>query len=133
MIALDTNVLVRLFVSDNADQATAARGLVARFGDDEGSIHVSLVVLVEFAWVLRARAGWTKSRVLQALDGLACDPRFVLDERDAVETAMLAAETGPADFADYLIAALARDGGATTTYTFDVEAARSAGFTLVPA
>lgn len=133
MIAVDTNVLVRLFVSDEPEQARAAKRLVAAQGAAPRSIYVSYVVLAEFVWVLRTRIGWAKARVLAAVEALTSDPRFALDDRDVIETAMAMAAAGNADFADYLIAAIADARGASTTYTFDKAAGAEPGFTPVPA
>jgi predicted nucleic-acid-binding protein len=44
----------------------------------------------------------------------------------SIEAAIQAWRTGRADFADYLIAALARERGARTTATFDRAAAQAA-------
>jgi predicted nucleic-acid-binding protein len=53
MVAIDTNVLLRVLVDDDAAQATRARRWMTRH-EDEG-ILVDQVVLVELVWVLRAR------------------------------------------------------------------------------
>jgi hypothetical protein len=54
MFAVDTNVVVRYLVNDNAAQAARARRLVER-----EDIFVPLTVLLETEWVLR---GFTDSR-----------------------------------------------------------------------
>ena len=52
MIALDTNVVVRLLVNDDAAQARRARRLV-----EAGDVFVALSVLLETEWVLRYTYG----------------------------------------------------------------------------
>lgn len=133
MIAGDTNVLGRLFVSDTPEQARAAGQLVTVKGDAPRSIYGSDVVLAEFVWVPTARIGWAKARVLAAVAALTADPRVAVDDRGAIETAMMMAGDGKPDVADEFIAAIARARGASTTYTFDKDARSEPGFTLVPA
>lgn len=50
MIALDTNVLVRLIVRDDEDQFQRALDLIRRTVDEQQGIHVSDVVLAELVW-----------------------------------------------------------------------------------
>ena len=52
MIGVDTNVLIQVFIDDDPDQTTAARQLVA--GAAPGGLLISIIVLVEFVWTLRA-------------------------------------------------------------------------------
>jgi predicted nucleic-acid-binding protein len=49
MIAVDTNVLVRLLTGDDPVQATAARSLFA-----SGPVWIAKTVLLETGWVLRS-------------------------------------------------------------------------------
>ena len=49
MIAFDTNLLVRLAVNDNIEQATIAEVLL-----NEHEVFVSRPVLLETEWVLRS-------------------------------------------------------------------------------
>lgn len=66
MIAIDTNVLVRVLVDEPGQpvQVTAARALVS----DAGEVFVLLVVLVETVWVLESAYGLPKSDVLHTLE-----------------------------------------------------------------
>ena len=56
MIAVDTNVLVRLLTGDDLKQAAAARSLFAA-----GPIWIAKTVLLETAWVLRSLYGFEES------------------------------------------------------------------------
>ena len=133
MIAIDTNVLARWFVADNARQAAIARGLLTDRRRSEDPILLTPLVLMELEWVLRSTFKRSKEEILDVL-GILCDePAVVLDDRSCIEIAIAGWREGKADFADYLIAALARDRGATTVLTFDRDAAQSAAFTLLTA
>jgi predicted nucleic-acid-binding protein len=65
MIAIDTNVLVRLLVDEPGQpaQVVAARKLAS----DAHRVHVPLVVLVELVWVLESCYQVTKQQVVDAL------------------------------------------------------------------
>lgn len=66
MIALDTNVLVRLVMADDPAQAGRARGLFEAHADADGSLFVSDVVLAEFAWVLKSRYALPREAIARA-------------------------------------------------------------------
>jgi predicted nucleic-acid-binding protein len=60
MIGLDTNVVVRYLTQDNADQSAKATELFERRLTEDEPGFVSVVAMVESAWVLegsRLRAG----------------------------------------------------------------------------
>ena len=61
MIAVDTNVLVRLLTGDNPGQAAAARAAFAL-----GPVWVSKTVLLETAWVLRSLYGFDEEAIRAA-------------------------------------------------------------------
>ncbi len=52
MIALDTNVLARYLLADEADQARAARALIE---DAKAEFWIPVTVVLELAWVLRVK------------------------------------------------------------------------------
>ena len=65
MIAVDTNVLVRLLTGDDLKQAAAARSLFAA-----GPIWIAKTVLLETGWVLRSLYGFKESAVCDAFTRL---------------------------------------------------------------
>src|SRR5229473_3361894 len=65
MIAVDTNVLVRLLTEDDLKQAAAARSLFAA-----GPIWIAKTVLLETGWVLRSLYGFEESAVRDAFTKL---------------------------------------------------------------
>ena len=119
MIALDTNVLVRLLVKDDPDQFAQAVAVLERAAEAEEPCFLSGAVLCETAWVLASRYGAGRAEILSAMAELAGDGRYAFDDADALAEALRAFENGRADFSDYLIGASARRRGARTTYSFD--------------
>lgn len=101
MIALDTNVLARYLLADQADQAKAARALI---GDAKAEFWIPVSVVLELAWVLRAKKApggeiATRLRELFALHG------FRVQMPEAVHQALRWAGEGM-DLADALHLAL---------------------------
>jgi predicted nucleic-acid-binding protein len=129
LIGLDTNVLVRLCVRDDSTQVEAALRLLS--GAPPASVRISVVVLAELAWTLLRRYRLEKVALVSIMEDLLSRVELDIEGRSAVMMATHWYRTGNADFADYLIAALNREAGATSTYTFDERAASSAAFVLV--
>ena len=116
MIAIDTNVLVRVLIDEPSQtaQITAARALVA----DARNVFVSQVVLVETVWVLESAYQFLKAEVLRALDHLLANAAFDLDEESRCAAAVRLFRESNADFADCLILTGCRSRG-LDLYTFD--------------
>lgn len=132
MIGVDTNVLLRHTLADDARQSPVASGLLTSGGSGREHIVVNPVVLVEFVWTLLRRERFEKVDVLALLDTLSASDRIVFAQEGVIMSAIEAWRAGRADFQDYLIAALNLQAGARTTVTFDATAAGEPGFTLLP-
>ena len=65
MLAVDTNVLVRLLTSDDPRQASASRAL---FSTEQ--IWIAITVLLETAWVLRSIYGFGEGAISEAFTKL---------------------------------------------------------------
>ena len=118
MIAVDTNVLVRFLVRDNAKQAARAAELIR--GNE---IWVSKTVLLETEWVLRSLYRFSPQSLAEALRALAGLERVFLEDETAVAKALEWFREG-LDFADALH--LASAGNASQFATFDRKLARQA-------
>lgn len=130
MLAVDTNVLVRLLVGDDAQQRRAALKRFQRVLAAGDAVVVSPVVLAELTWVLSGAYGYSRNQIVTALRALIDTPPFVVQERAAVVEAIALFEKGAADFADYLILGLARAEGASALLTFDKRLLKTAGCQL---
>lgn len=64
MLGIDTTVLVRLLVSDDAAQTRRARKLVEKAQSGNEPVLVSLLVLLESKWVLRSRYDFSREALL---------------------------------------------------------------------
>lgn len=130
MIGLDTNIVVRYIMQDDAAQAAKATELVEGLSAAEPGF-IALVSVVELVWVLSSCFDLTRAQISKALDVLLRSKQLVVDQADQVLRALRAYEGGNADFADCLIERTAAAAGCTRTMTFDVAASRTAGMTLL--
>ena len=118
MRAVDTNVLVRALVRDDAVQSGRAEKLLAA-----DAVYVPVTVVLELEWVLRSRYGYAPALVARAIEGLAALGNVVLGERDAVIAAAARVAQGW-DFADALHHALS--AGCADFVTLDASLTRRA-------
>lgn len=131
MIALDTNVLVRLVLHDDESQARAAERLVVRARREQTSLFVADIVLCELVWVLTRRTRLTRADVAAAIDQLLRTELVVVADAAIVDRALGSYRTGRGDFADYLLREQAQAEGAETVVTFDQALKGEDGFRLI--
>jgi predicted nucleic-acid-binding protein len=124
-ITVDTNVLVRAAVEDDARQAAAAKRLLLA----AEVIAITLPVLCEFAWVLARAYKFRTEEIASAIRQLITSRGVVVD-RSAAEAGLAFLEAG-GDFADGVIAFEGVRLGGETFVSFDdaaVDLARTTGF-----
>jgi len=128
MLAVDTNVLVRVLVDDPTalDQCRAARAMVS----DAGEIFVSQIVQIETVWVLTKAYGLSKPALMATLDAVAKHPAFRLQYPEMFQTAVQHYLSGHADFADCMILAESASAGHELA-TFDRKLGKLPGTRLV--
>jgi predicted nucleic-acid-binding protein len=119
MIALDTNILVRLFVNDDPAQAKIARDLIKH----PDGIFIAKTVLLELEWVLRQVYQVDKKTLTASLKGLLGLPNATVESVAQVAQAMQDFSKGM-DFADAMH--LASTNAQMLTYTFDKKFAKLA-------
>ena len=124
MIAVDTNVLVRILADDPGQpaQAAAARALLV----EAGQVFVPTIVQVEAIGVLESGYGLPKQSIVDTLEHLEVNQAFVQEDDDLCQRALTLFRSANADYADCLILAGRRDRD-RTLYTFDKRLARLAG------
>ncbi len=130
MIALDTNVLARYLVRDDAEQAEAARSLLESLTVDRPG-YVCREVTVELVWVLERVYGYSRDQIATILAELVATEGLVIEAADDVGSAAFRYRMGGAGFSDLMILAAAERTGAQPLYTFDQKAARLEGVTLL--
>jgi predicted nucleic acid-binding protein len=110
MIAVDTNVIVRLLTRDDEAQFQLAYALFER-----GEVYVPLTVLLETEWVLRFAYDFAAAEVVAALQRLLGLANVHLEEPLRVATA-LAWHAQGLDLADALHLAASQPGEGLATF-----------------
>lgn len=132
MIALDTNVLIRVLVADDPAQTASAEKLLRETLAAGESCFISDPVLCETEWVLDRFYRVPRAEILAALESLLAHLNlFSFEDSAVVRKALDRYRRGKADFSDFLIGAKAEARGARTTFTFDRALARQQGFSIL--
>lgn len=131
MIALDTNLLVRLLIQDDASQARAVERLFVRARRDRTPLFVADVVLCELVWVLARRARQSRAEIAVAVEWLLDAETIVFSDAGIARRALAAYRDGAGDFADYLILEQALAAGSVEVVTFDRALKGEPGFKIL--
>ena len=111
MRAVDTDVLARFYLRDDATQGRIAAEVLSG-----GDVFVPKTVILELEWVLRYVADQPEAKVIECLAHLIALPGVTIEDRDEIETALGHCRHG-IDFADALH--LAASKACTELLTFD--------------
>lgn len=115
-VVVDTNVLVRAAVRDDAAQARAAAKVLTQ----AERVAIAMPCLCEFVWVLRKVHDLATQDIAAALRALVAAANVQVN-RGAVETGVAILEAG-GDFADGVIAHEGQWLGGETFVSFDKQA-----------
>jgi predicted nucleic-acid-binding protein len=118
MLAIDTNLIVRLLTDDHPQQTRKVSALI-----DSEPVFVCKTVLLEVEWVLRSVFAFTHSEIAQALVDFAGLPNVNLEDAAMIARALDWMADGM-EFADALH--LAHVQGSDTFVTFDRDLAKKA-------
>lgn len=118
MIALDTNVIVRVLTRDDPAQARRAAAFMKK-----NALWLAKTVLLETEWVLRYTYEYDAASINRALSALAGLESLTVEDAASVERALEWHRQGM-DFADALH--LASPAGAEGFATFDRRLAKTA-------
>ena len=96
MRAVDTNILARYYLGDDAMQGRIATRVLSAV-----DVFVPKTVILELEWVLRYAAEQPESKVIDCLAHLIALPGITVEDRDEIEAALNHTRNG-IDFADAL-------------------------------
>lgn len=131
MAGLDTNVLVRWLVNDDAGQCQRIEALFKSAGRQGRPLFVPLTVMLELEWVLRSRYDFGKADILMVLNALLETRELEFQSEPALERALHGYRQSTADFADCLHGGACWAEGKTPMLTLDAKAARLADAELL--
>lgn len=125
MIGLDTNILVRYLTKDDEKQWQQAVEVIGQ----NKPCFITHIVLCELVWVLKGKNyGLSKDDIVHALEAMLHSADFEFESRSTIAQAIQRYKQGKADFADYLIGAIAHQAGCTETVSFDRKLTSEKGF-----
>ena len=130
MIGLDTNILLRAALNDDAAQSPLARSFLSRLTAEEPGL-INDVTLAEFVWTLGYTADYKRNEIVTALRSLLSSRCYEFVDRKIVSKALSRYETGKIGFADAPMGEINRAAGCSTTFTFDGDAAKTDLFSPV--
>ncbi len=128
---IDTNILVRLAANDDPKQVAKASRLLQTTFSKSSPAWISLIVVVEFTWVLRRLFKYTRKDISDSITQLLETDRFLVEGEDLVRVALQSYQSSKADFSDCLILARNLSRKISPTHTFDRKAAKLEGFQLL--
>lgn len=114
MIALDTNVVVRLIINDDARQVAAARRLLQQ------DVLLMTTVVMETEWVLRKTYALSRERVVASIKMMCGLASVTLAEPEIVETSLELHAKGM-DFADAVHLCALPEAAQMATFDLDLE------------
>ncbi len=127
MAGLDTNVLVRWLLADDAKQLARAQTLLESLVAQGRRAFVPRSVALELEWVLRSRYAMDKAALLVAFVALLEMNDIEFEDEGVLEQALRLYQGGAADFADCLHIAACLAAGRGPMWTFERRAARLPG------
>ena len=120
-VFVDSNVFLRFFSGDEAQQREQASTLLRRATEGAVSLVSGPPVLFEVAWTLRAVYRQPRDTILDILAAIAAMPGLRLLDADLVDGAIALARRTGTDFADAYVVASASQAGADEIASFNRE------------
>jgi predicted nucleic-acid-binding protein len=126
MRAVDTNLIVRLFVRDDESQAERVDDFI------ESGAWVSHLVLTEAVWVFKSVYGAPRAQLRDAVETLLTHDRLSLEDSDVVRRALAHFSSNTKiSFSDCMIFEIARKAGHSPLGTFDKALAKLEGTKVI--
>lgn len=132
MIGLDTNILARYYIEDDADaESIKQRELARRIIEAGKPLMVCKTVLLEFEWVMRGYYEFERRQIVRVMQHLMSLTHVNIEDRDTVEHALASYSAG-LDFADALHHASYRTCQSMLTFDDRKFVRRTVRLALVP-
>jgi predicted nucleic-acid-binding protein len=131
MLALDTNILVRLVTNDDPKAAQRVQEALDAELAAERECMVGHIVLCELIWVLQRLYGYNLQQCQQTLGSLLGFAGLQFEELPVVLSAYKAWKKHGGDWADHLIGAQMKSLGCDMVLTLDKAASRAATHRMV--
>ena len=124
MIALDTNVLVRMLIEDDEKQAWKVKKLIESVEKKGQQIIIFNEVLIETVWVLESVYECTREDIYRFLEALMRTSIFIFADSQVMRNAIYHFKKG-GDFADLVIVMQVLHHHARKIFSFDKKLQKS--------
>lgn len=131
MKAIDTNVLLRLLLRDDQEQAAAADRFMEGCRASDEICFINRIVLAETVWVLQSGYRYRRGDIAGIIENLLRTRELALENAEEVRKALLDYRSSRADFADCLIGYTNLAAGCPGTATFSTAAGELDCFTTL--
>lgn len=131
MKGLDTNILVRFLVGDDAEQAEKVYLVFKQTEAENKQLLVPLVIVLELLWVLESVYAIPRDEILDSLGDLTLMPIMKFEQLAVLHEFLRTAPSNNADLSDLLVGCSAKGQGCETVLTFDRKAAKYGIFELL--
>jgi predicted nucleic-acid-binding protein len=118
VIGLDTNVLVRFLVRDDAAMADRAEHAIRERCSPEQPGYINHIVLCELAWVLERAYDYRRADIANVLDALCRATDFRVQEVEIVRQALSRFRTSDEDLANCLTGLINSRAGCEAMLSF---------------
>ncbi len=119
MIGVDTNLLVRLIVRDDLQQAQAVCEILS---DTSQKFAIQPIVICELVWVLSTAYEYKKDDIVKVITHLTRVENFIIIDKETVQSAIELYSSMNVDFADAYIGYANKNAGCEYSITFDKKA-----------
>lgn len=118
-ICVDTNILLRILVKDDADQMEKALAVIKNVHRLGYKLHVLPVAILEVVWVLEKVYRLSSSRIREIVEGIIFTPGLKVEKAQVFLEALRDYEEKNIKFADALMAYWALSENLSGIVTFD--------------
>jgi predicted nucleic-acid-binding protein len=131
MKGIDTNVLVRYILQDDAKQSHQATSFIEKECSVETPGFITGIILCELVWVLEKAYGYEAKNIALVLKYILETRQFHIHQSDIIWQAFQASVDENVSFADAYITKLNAHYACEYTITFDKKASRLKEFKLL--
>ncbi len=124
MKGIDTNILVRFLVGDDAVQAEKVYKIFKKAETVKDELFVPLLVVLELIWVLESVYEIPRTEILDSICELLLMPILQFEHQSTVHQFIQNAQGNRYDLSDLLIVYSAKEQGCDSVITFDKKASK---------
>lgn len=124
MKGVDTNILIRFLIGDDALQAKKVYTLFKKVETEKSVLFVPLLVMLELIWVLESVYEISRTEIVDSISELLLMPILKFEHQSVLQQFTRSAQGNRCDLSDLLIAHSANTQGCETILTFDKKASK---------